>query len=282
MIFKKKSILPGFGISLGYTLLYLSIIVIIPLSGLFWKSANLTFDQFWITVTTPRVIAAYKNSFSFAFYAALINSVFGLLTAWVLVRYNFPGKMLIDALVDLPFALPTAVAGISLSTLYSKKGWIGKILNQFDIQIAYTNWGILIALIFIGLPFVVRSVQPVLEEFDTEVEEAAMTLGASRFSTIYRIIFPTILPALLSGFVLAFARGLGEYGSVIFISGNIPMVSEIAPLLIIIKLEQYDYAGATSIAVVMLGISFLCFFIINLIQWWNSKSLSKIKCVIYE
>lgn len=274
MIFKKKSILPGFGISLGYTLLYLSIIVIIPLSGLFWKSTSLTFNQFWNTVTEPRVLAAYKNSFSLSLYAALINSVFGLLTAWVLVRYEFPGKMLIDALVDLPFALPTAVAGISLSTLYSKKGWIGQYLNQFGIEISYTNWGILIALIFIGLPFVVRSVQPVLEEFDKEVEEAAITLGSSRIYMIYRIIFPTILPALLSGFVLAFARGLGEYGSVIFIAGNIPMVSEIAPLLIIIKLEQYDYAGSTSIAVVMLGISFLCFFTINLIQWWNSKRYS--------
>lgn len=266
--FKKHSVLPGFGLTLGYTLLYLSIIVLIPLSAAFFKTATLSWDAFWQAVTAPRVLASYKLSFGASFVAALINTIFGLLVAWVLVRYQFPGKRLIDAMVDLPFALPTAVAGIALTAIYAKNGWIGSLLEPHGIKIAFTPLGIIIALTFIGLPFVVRTVQPVLEDVERELEEAAASLGANRLQTFSKIIFPTIFPALLTGFTLAFARAIGEYGSVIFIAGNMPMVSEITPLIIITKLEQYDYAGATAVAVVMLVISFALLLLINLLQWW--------------
>ncbi|MBK6604964.1 MAG: sulfate ABC transporter permease subunit CysT [Leptospiraceae bacterium] len=271
MFGKKKSILPGFGISLGYTVFYLSIIVIIPIAGLFIKTSSLSFAEFWSVITEPRVIASYKLSFGASFLAALTNAVFGLLIAWVLVRYNFFGKKIVDALIDLPFALPTAVAGITLATIYSKNGWFGRFLEPAGIFIAYKPAGIFVALVFIGLPFIVRSVQPVIEELDKEVEEAAASLGANRLQTFFKVIFPTILPALISGFILAFARGLGEYGSVVFISGNMPMVSEITPLLILTKLEQYDYVGATALAVSTLVISFVLFFSINLVQWWAAN-----------
>ena len=271
MFGKKKSILPGFGISLGYTVFYLSIIVIIPIAGLFIKTSSLSFAEFWSVITEPRVIASYKLSFGASFLAALTNAVFGLLIAWVLVRYNFFGKKIVDALIDLPFALPTAVAGITLATIYSKNGWFGRFLEPAGIFIAYKAAGIFVALVFIGLPFIVRSVQPVIEELDKEVEEAAASLGANRLQTFFKVIFPTILPALISGFILAFARGLGEYGSVVFISGNMPMVSEITPLLILTKLEQYDYVGATALAVSTLVISFVLFFSINLVQWWAAN-----------
>lgn len=276
--FKKPSVIPGFGLAFGFTLFYLSLIVLIPLSGLFIKTATISWDQFVQNVTAPRVIAAYKISFGTALAAALINALFGLIVAWVLVRYRFPGKRLVDAFVDLPFALPTAVAGIALTTLYAPQGWIGKYLEPLGIKVAFTPIGIVIALIFIGLPFVVRTVQPVLEDMDKELEEAAASLGASRLQTFTKIILPHIAPALLTGFAMAFARALGEYGSVIFIAGNLPFVSEIIPLLIIIKLEQYDYAGATSIAVVMLLASFALLFIINLLQKWSigrSSTLTK-------
>ena len=271
MFGKKKSILPGFGISLGYTVFYLSIIVIIPIAGLFIKTSSLSFAEFWSVITEPRVIASYKLIFGASFLAALTNAVFGLLIAWVLVRYNFFGKKIVDALIDLPFALPTAVAGITLATIYSKNGWFGRFLEPAGIFIAYKPAGIFVALVFIGLPFIVRSVQPVIEELDKEVEEAAASLGANRLQTFFKVIFPTILPALISGFILAFARGLGEYGSVVFISGNMPMVSEITPLLILTKLEQYDYVGATALAVSTLVISFVLFFSINLVQWWAAN-----------
>ncbi|MBP6740363.1 MAG: sulfate ABC transporter permease subunit CysT [Leptospiraceae bacterium] len=271
MFGKKKSILPGFGISLGYTVFYLSIIVIIPIAGLFIKTSSLSFAEFWSVITEPRVIASYKLSFGASFLAALTNAVFGLLIAWVLVRYNFFGKKIVDALIDLPFALPTAVAGITLATIYSKNGWFGRFLEPAGIFIAYKPAGIFVALVFIGLPFIVRSVQPVIEELDKEVEEAAASLGANRLQTFIKVIFPSILPALISGFILAFARGLGEYGSVVFISGNMPMVSEITPLLILTKLEQYDYVGATALAVSTLVISFVLFFSINLVQWWAAN-----------
>ena len=271
MFGKKKSILPGFGISLGYTVFYLSIIVIIPIAGLFIKTSSLSFAELWSVITEPRVIASYKLSFGASFLAALTNAVFGLLIAWVLVRYNFFGKKIVDALIDLPFALPTAVAGITLATIYSKNGWFGRFLEPAGIFIAYKPAGIFVALVFIGLPFIVRSVQPVIEELDKEVEEAAASLGANRLQTFIKVIFPSILPALISGFILAFARGLGEYGSVVFISGNMPMVSEITPLLILTKLEQYDYVGATALAVSTLVISFVLFFSINLVQWWAAN-----------
>ncbi|MBP7283682.1 MAG: sulfate ABC transporter permease subunit CysT [Leptospiraceae bacterium] len=271
MFGKKKSILPGFGISLGYTIFYLSIIVLIPIAGLFVKTSALSFQEFWDIITEPRVIASYKLSFGTSFLAALVNSIFGLLIAWVLVRYDFFGKKIIDALVDLPFALPTAVAGITLATIYSKNGWFGRFLEPAGIFVAYKPAGIFVALVFIGLPFIVRSVQPVIEELDREVEEAAASLGANRLQTFLKIIFPSILPSLISGFILAFARGLGEYGSVVFISGNMPMISEITPLLILTKLEQYDYPGATALAVSLLLISFALFFSINLLQWWSAN-----------
>jgi sulfate/thiosulfate transport system permease protein len=268
---RQPSVLPGFGLALGFTILYLSLIVLIPLSAAFIKTAALSWQQFWAAVSAPRVVASYKLSFGASFLAALINGVFGLLVAWVLVRYRFPGKRLIDALVDLPFALPTAVAGIALTSIYAPKGWIGQLLAPLGVKVAFTPLGILVALTFIGLPFIVRTVQPVLEDLEPELEEAAATLGANRLQTFRRVIFPALLPALLTGFALAFARALGEYGSVIFIAGNMPMVSEITPLLIITKLEQYDYTGATAIAVVMLVASFILLLTINLLQWWARR-----------
>jgi sulfate transport system permease protein len=267
---KKSSVLPGFGPTLGYTIFYLSLIVLIPLSATFLKSTLFTWDQFWEAVTAPRVMASYRLSFGAALIGAVINAFFGLLVAWVLVRYRFPGKRLIDALVDLPFALPTAVAGIALTAVYSTNGWLGSILEPHGIKVAFTPLGVVVALTFIGLPFVVRTVQPVLEDLESEAEEAAASLGANRAQTFLKVILPALWPALLTGFSLAFARAVGEYGSVIFIAGNMPMVSEITPLLIITKLEQYDYAGATSIAVVMLVISFILLLIINGLQWWSS------------
>jgi sulfate/thiosulfate transport system permease protein len=267
---KSPSIIPGFGVTIGFTLLYLTLIVIIPLSGLFFKAATVSFSEFFSTITSPRVLHSYKISFGISLIAALINSVFGLILAWVLARYHFFGKKFIDALVDLPFALPTAVAGIALTALYAPQGWIGQYLEPLGIKVAFTPLGILIALVFVGLPFVVRTVEPILQDMEKELEEAAASLGASRLQTFYKIILPSITPALLTGFAMSFARGLGEYGSVIFIAGNIPKVSEIVPLLIVIKLEQYDYAGATAIALVMLLSSFLLLFIINWLQKWAS------------
>jgi sulfate/thiosulfate transport system permease protein len=267
----RHSVLPGFHLALGFTVLYLSLIALIPLAGLVLKTATLSWAQFWQTVTAPRVLASYRLSFGASFIGAAINAVFGLLIAWVLARYRFPGKRLVDALVDLPFALPTAVAGITLAAIYSEKGWIGQYLADFGFKVAYTPLGIVVALTFIGLPFVVRTVQPVLEDLEPELEEAAACLGANRWQTFRYVILPSVLPALLTGFSLALARAIGEYGSVIFIAGNIPMVSEITPLLIITKLEQYDYAGATAIATVMLGASFILLLIINLLQRWGSR-----------
>ncbi|WP_107943413.1 sulfate ABC transporter permease subunit CysT [Metasolibacillus fluoroglycofenilyticus] len=268
---KRKNVLPGFGLSMGITMLYLSLFILIPLSMIFIESSKLGLVDFWKVVTSERVVHAYKVSFITAFVAALFNGVFGLLIAWVLVRYSFPGKRLIDGLIDLPFALPTAVAGITLTTLYAQDGWIGQWFSVIGVKISFTPIGITLALIFIGLPFVVRMVQPVLESFEREVEEAASSLGARKGQIFRKIIFPEILPALLAGFSLAFARGLGEYGSVVFIAGNMPMKTEIAPLMIMTKLEQFDYAGATAIAVVMLIISFICLVFINLLQKWSQK-----------
>ncbi|CAE6735634.1 sulfate ABC transporter permease subunit CysT [Candidatus Nitrotoga fabula] len=268
---KEHSVLPGFNLALGFTLLYLSLIVLIPLSSLFFKTATSGWDNFWEIVTNERVLASLRVTFFSSLIAAALNAIFGLVIAWVLTRYTFPGKRLIDALVDLPFALPTAVAGITLAMLYAPNGWIGHYFAEYDIKIAYTPLGIVIALTFIGLPFVVRTVQPVLEEMESEAEEAAACLGASRWNTVLRVIFPSIYPALLTGFALAFARSIGEYGSVIFIAGNMPFISEIAPLLIVAKLEQYDYAGATAIALVMLLISFMLLLIINGLQGWSNR-----------
>jgi sulfate transport system permease protein len=270
MILKQRSILPGFGLAMGFTLLYLSLIVLIPIAALFLRTTALNWEQFWTTVTAPRVMASYRLSFGTSLIAALINALFGLLVTWVLVRYHFPGKRIVDALVDLPFALPTAVAGISLTSIFAKTGWIGQYLEPLGIQVAFTPLGVIVALTFIGLPFVVRTVQPVLEDLDAEIEEAAASLGASRWQTFTRVILPVLSPALLTGFALAFARALGEYGSVVFISGNLPMRTEITPLLIITKLEQYDYAGATAVAVVMLVVSFVLMLLINLVQRWSS------------
>ncbi len=268
---RKTNVLPGLGLSLGFTLLYLSLIVLIPLSATFVKSATMTWPKFWETVTSARVLASYRLSFGMSALAALVNGVFGFLVAWVLVRYKFPGKKLADAFVDLPFALPTAVAGIALTAVYSKNGWIGSLLEPHGIKIAFTPLGVLVAMIFIGLPFVVRTVQPVLEDLDRDIEEAAASLGANRWQTITRVVLPAIGPALLTGVALSFARAVGEYGSVVFISGNMPMKTEITPLLIITKLEQYDYAGATAIAVVMLMLSFALLFLINALQAWNAR-----------
>jgi sulfate transport system permease protein len=266
-----KRVLPGFGLTLGYTLFYLSLIVLIPLSALLFKTFTLTWPQFWEAVASPRVLASYRLTFGASFAAACVNLVFGLLIAWVLVRYKFPGKKIVDALVDLPFALPTAVAGISLTALLAGNGWVGQYLEPYGIQLAFNPNGVVIALIFIGLPFVVRTVQPVMEEIDREIEEAAATLGATRFQTITRVLFPGLAPAIVTGFALAFARGVGEYGSVIFIAGNLPNVSEIAPLLIIIRLEEYNYPAATAIAAIMLIISFAMLLVINLLQSWSRK-----------
>ena len=268
---RQHSVLPGFNLALGVTLFYLGLIVLIPLSAAFFKTFSMTWEAFWTTVTAPRVVASYWLTFRTSLMAAGINAVFGLLVAWVLVRYKFPGRRIIDALVDLPFALPTAVAGIALSAVYSTNGWLGAPLAEAGIKVAFTPLGILVALTFIGLPFVVRTVQPVLEDMEKELEEAAQSLGASHWQTFQRVIFPTVLPAVVTGFTLAFARALGEYGSVIFIAGNMPMVSEITPLIIITKLEQYDYSGATAVAVVMLVASFLLLLAINTLQWWSRK-----------
>ncbi|HSC80713.1 MAG TPA: sulfate ABC transporter permease subunit CysT [Chitinolyticbacter sp.] len=277
MAFKQHSVLPGFGLSLGYTLLYLSIIVLLPLTALVIKSSDLTWPAFWAAVADPRVIATYKVTFGASALAATLNLFAGLLLAWVLVRYPFPGKRLIDALVDLPFALPTAVAGIALATLYAPNGWLGQYLEPLGIKVAFTPLGIVVALTFVTLPFVVRTVQPVLQDLEHELEEAAASLGATRWQIFWKVILPMLLPALLTGFALAFARAVGEYGSVIFIAGNMPFVSEITPLMIISKLEQYDYLGATAIAVVMLGVSFALLFIINGLQWWSAKRLGRRK-----
>ncbi len=266
-----KKVLPGFNLTLGYTLLYLSLIVLIPLSALVFKTFTLTLEQFWAAISSPRVLAAYRLTFGASLIAATVNLVFGLLVAWVLVRYKFPGKKIVDALVDLPFALPTAVAGISLTALLAGNGWVGQYLEPLGIQLAFKPAGVVIALIFIGLPFVVRTVQPVLEDAEKELEEAATCLGATRLQTFVKVILPSILPALLTGFAMAFARAIGEYGSVIFIAGNVPLVSEITPLIIIGKLEQYDYAGATAVALVMLVISFVLLLLINGLQAWQRK-----------
>jgi sulfate transport system permease protein len=268
-------VLPGFGLTLGFTLFYLALIVLIPLSAVFLKTFTMTWDAFWNAVTSARVMASYRLTFGASLIGALLNVVFGGIVAWVLVRYKFPGKRFIDALVDLPFALPTAVAGITLTALYSANGWIGQYLEKAGIKVAFTPLGVVVALTFIGLPFVVRTVQPVLEDAERELEEAAASLGATPWQTFWRVIFPNLMPALLTGFALAFARATGEYGSVIFIAGNMPMVSEITPLFIITKLEQYDYAGATAIAVVMLIASFALLLTINLLQAWTRKRAGK-------
>jgi sulfate transport system permease protein len=269
--FKRPSVLPGFGITLGFAVAYLSIIVLLPLSALVLRPATLGLDGFLGVLTDSRVLAALRLSFGAAFIAALVNAFFGLIVAWILVRYDFPGKRVVDALVDLPFALPTAVAGIALATIYAPNGWIGSLVAPLGIKIAFTPVGVLLALIFIGLPFVVRSLQPVLQDLDKEVEEAAVSLGANRRQTFRLVILPALMPALLTGFALAFARAVGEYGSVIFIAGNMPLVSEIAPLLIVIKLEQFDYAGAAAIGVIMLAASFLILLVINLVQRWSRR-----------
>ncbi len=268
---RRPSVLPGFHLALGTTLLYLALIVLIPLSAAFLKTFTLTWDQFIVTVTAPRVLASLRLSFGAAFLAACVNALFGLLLAWVLVRYRFPGSKIIDALVDLPFALPTAVAGIALTAVYAPNGWLGAPLAALGIKVAFTPLGVLVALIFIGLPFVVRTIQPVLEDMERELEEAARSLGANALQIFVKVIMPTIMPALLTGFTLAFARAVGEYGSVVFIAGNMPMVSEIAPLVIISKLEQYDYPGATALAVVMLLASFVMLLAINLLQGWMRR-----------
>ena len=270
-------VLPGFSLSLGFTVFYLSLVVLIPLSALLLNTLQMSWDAFWLAVSSPRVVASYRLSFGAALIAAAVNAVFGTLLAWALVRYEFPGKKLLDALVDLPFALPTAVAGIALTALYAPNGWIGRYLEPWGIKVAFTPLGVAVALVFIGLPFVVRTIQPVLEDTEKELEEAAACLGANRLQIFSLVIFPAILPALLTGAALAFARALGEYGSVIFIAGNMPMISEITPLLIITKLEQYDYAGATAIAVVMLGASFIMLLAINLLQAWMRRQSSKEK-----
>ena len=268
---KRSSVIPGFGLALGFTLLYLSLIVLIPLSAAFLKTATLTWGEFWAAVTTERVIASYKLTFGASLIGAVVNAFFGLIVAWVLVRYRFPGKRFVDALVDLPFALPTAVAGIALTAVCAENGWLGKPFAELGLKVAFTPLGVVVALTFIGLPFVVRTVQPVLQDLERELEEAAASLGASRWHTFARVIFPYVLPALLTGFALAFARAVGEYGSVIFIAGNLPLKTEITPLLIITKLEQYDYAGATALAVVMLVVSFLLLLAMNVLQWWAAR-----------
>ncbi|MBE0439477.1 MAG: sulfate ABC transporter permease subunit CysT [Gammaproteobacteria bacterium] len=275
---KSFSVLPGFGLSMGFTLVYLSLIILIPLSAVFVFTSALTWTEFWAVVTAPRVVASYKLSFGASLGAAAINSVFGLMLAWVLVRYSFPGKKIVDALIDLPFALPTAVAGIALTAIYAPNGWLGQFIQgSLGIKVAFAPLGVLVALVFIGLPFVVRTVQPVLQDLETELEEAASSLGANRWQTFRYVLMPILLPALMTGFALAFARAVGEYGSVIFIAGNIPMVSEITPLMIITKLEQYDYTGATAIAAVMLVVSFVMLLIINALQSWAGKRTGRNK-----
>jgi sulfate transport system permease protein len=268
---RRQSVLPGFDLALGVTLVYVSLIVLVPLAAIVLKATTLTFQQFWDTVTAPRVMASYRLTFGASLIAALLNTVFGLVLAWVLTRYRFPGRKVIDALIDLPFALPTAVAGIALTAIYASNGWIGRILEPLGVKVAYTPVGVLVALVFIGLPFVVRTVQPLLHEMEAELEEAAATLGATRWQTFVKVMLPALVPGLITGFTLAFARAIGEYGSVIFIAGNMPMVSEITPLIIVGKLEQYDYAGATAVASVMLAVSFVLIFAINGLQSWNRK-----------
>lgn len=268
---RQPSVIPGFGLTLGFSLAYLTLIILIPLAALVWRSASLSGVEFLGILTDQRTLNALKISFGTALIAALINVVFGVIVAWVIVRYEFPGRRIIDAVVDLPFALPTAVAGIALAALYAPNGWIGQVLNLIGIKAAFNPTGIVIALVFIGLPFVVRTVQPIMEEIDREVEEAAATLGANRFQTLCRVLLPGLAPAILTGFALAFARGVGEYGSVIFIAGNIPYVSEIAPLLIVIRLEEFNYAAATAIASIMLALSFAMLLVINLIQAWSRR-----------
>jgi sulfate transport system permease protein len=271
---RRRSVLPGFGITLGFTVAYLSLLVLIPLAGLFWRSASMTGAEFVAAVASPRALAAYRLSFGVAFAAGLVNAVFGLAVAWVLVRYRFPGRSIVDALVDLPFALPTAVAGITLTALLAKNGWIGSLLEPLGIAVAYTPLGIAVALVFIGIPFVVRTVQPVLEDLEPELEEAAASLGAGRLDTFRRVLFPALWPALVTGFTLAFARAIGEYGSVVFISGNLPGKTEIAPLLIVTRLEEYDYVGATAIAAVLLVISFGLLLGINALQRLGARRLA--------
>jgi len=275
LLLKRRGVLPGFGLSMGITVVYLSLIVLIPLATIFLKTSTIGWSRFWEIVLSPRSIAAYELSFGASFAAALINAVFGVLLAWVLSRYRFPGRGLVDALVDLPFALPTAVAGIALTGIYASKGWLGRWLVQIGIDAAFSRLGVVIALVFVGLPFVVRTVQPVLEDIDLDQEEAAATLGATRFQTFRRVTLPALWPAVITGFTLAFARALGEYGSVVFISGNMPMKTEITPLLIMTKLEQYDYAGATAIAVVMLTISFALLLVVNRLQAWSGRRVSR-------
>ena len=271
---KRPSVLPGFGLTLGLTLFYLSLIVLIPLSTLPIRTASMTWAAFWQTITDPRVVASYRLSIGASLAAATVNAVMGALVAWVLVRYEFPGRKFIDALIDLPFALPTAVAGITLTTIYAPNGWLGAPLGELGIKVAFTRVGVTIALIFIGLPFVVRTLQPVIEDLDPQVEEAATSLGASRWAVLTKIIFPYLYPAWLTGFALSFARAVGEYGSVVFISGNMPMSTEIAPLIIITKLEQFDYSGATAVAVVMLLLSFVLLLTINALQHWTGRRLA--------
>ena len=264
---KKIRVLPGFKLTLGFTLFYLGLIVLIPLAAVFWKTSELSWSEFWRVITLPQAMASYRLTFGASFCAALVNAVFGLIVAWVLVRYNFFGKKIVDALVDLPFALPTAVAGITLAILYSHNGWIGQLLEPLGLKVANSRLGVFVALTFIGLPFIVRTVQPVLEDLDPELEEAAASLGANRWQIFWRVIFPMISPALLTGFALAFARALGEYGSVIFIAGN----AKITPMLIMDELDQFDYAQATALAVVMLVISFVLLLTINVLQWWTNR-----------
>ena len=269
--FRKPSVIPGFGLTLGFTVTYLTLIILIPLAGIAWRAAGLGWEDFLAIAADERTLAALRVSFGASLIAAAVNVLFGTLVAWVLVRYRFPGRRIVDAAIDLPFALPTAVAGIALAAIYAPNGWMGQVLGSFGIKAAFTPTGIVIALIFIGLPFVVRTVQPVMEEIDREVEEASATLGASRLQTVSRVLLPGLAPAVLTGFALAFARAVGEYGSVIFIAGNIPYVSEIAPLLIVIRLEEFNYAGATAIAALMLALSFAMLFAINLIQAWSRR-----------
>lgn len=271
MRIRHHSVLPGFGLTMGFTTLYLCLVVLIPLSGLVLRSASIGWTDFVRSVAEPRVLASYRLSFGASLAAAVINALCGFLVAWVLVRYSFPGRRLLDALVDLPFALPTAVSGITLTTLWAENGWLGRHLAPLGLKVAFAPAGIVVALTFIGLPFVVRTLQPALQDMDPGLEEAASSLGAGRLQTFFRVILPTVLPSLLTGFALSFARALGEYGSVVFIAGNMPMKTEIAPLLIITKLEQYDYAGATGIALVMLAASFLMLLVINLLQWWSLR-----------
>ena len=269
--FVQKSILPGFGLTMGFTLVYLSVIVLIPLAALVLRAASGSWEEAWATATSDRVLASFRVSLGASFAAALVNVVFGFLVAWVLVRYRFPGKRFVDGLIDLPFALPTAVAGISLTAIYSQNGWIGRWLEPLGVKVAFTPLGITVALVFIGLPFVVRTVQPVIQELEKEIEEAAVSLGASRWITFRRVLFPELLPPLITGFALAFSRSIGEYGSVVFISGNMPMKTEIVPLLIMTQLEQYNYAGATAIALVMLVLSFALLLVINVLQWYSHR-----------